>query len=74
MNIPVLYEKINDQSLPEGSFYAHIPALNLTTHGLGIEGAKSDASDLIKLWLDEKKANNESVNLNEEYLFSTIEM
>lgn len=74
MNIPILYEKILEQDFPKGYYYAHIPTLNLTTHGLGIEGAKSAAGDLIRLWLDEKTANNESVNLNEEYLFSTIEM
>ncbi|TAL68867.1 MAG: hypothetical protein EPN82_09380 [Bacteroidetes bacterium] len=74
MNIPILYEKIHEQGFPEGYYYAHIPTLNLTTHGLGIEGAKSAAGDLIKLWLDEKTANNEPVNLNKEYLFSTIEM
>ena len=74
MNIPILYEKIHELDFPEGYYYAHIPTLNLTTHGLGIEGAKSAAGDLIKLWLDEKAANNEPVNLTEEYLFSTIEM
>ncbi|MCL5991872.1 MAG: hypothetical protein M1419_07195 [Bacteroidetes bacterium] len=74
MNIPILYEKIYEKGFPEGYYYAHIPTLNLTTHGLGIDGAKSAAGDLIRLWLDEKTANNEPVNISEEYLFSTIEM
>ncbi|MBI5324785.1 MAG: hypothetical protein HZB41_05855 [Ignavibacteriae bacterium] len=74
MNIPILYEKIHEHDFPGGYYYAHIPTLNLTTHGLGIEGAKSAAGDLIKLWLDEKASNNEPISLTEEYLFSTIEM
>jgi hypothetical protein len=30
--------------------------LSLTTHGLGIEGARASATDLLKLWLSEKRA------------------
>jgi len=29
--------------------------LDLTTHGLGIDGAKEAAMDLIHLWIEEKK-------------------
>jgi len=74
MNIPILYEKIFEQGFPEGYYYAHIPTLSLITNGLGIEGSKSAAGDLIRLWLDEKTANNEPIIISEEYLFSTIEM
>ena len=59
MSFTIIYEKITDGSLPDGYYYAHIPTLDLTTHGLGIEGAKEAARDLIKLWIDEKKANGE---------------
>lgn len=55
----VIYEKINDGSLPDNYFYAHIPVFDLTTHGIGIEGAQESAEDLIKLWLEEKKDNGE---------------
>lgn len=55
----VIYEKINDGSLPDNCFYAHIPAFDLTTHGIGFEGAKEAAEDLIKLWVEEKRANGE---------------
>ena len=41
--------------------YAHIPALSLTTHGLGIEGAREAARDLLQLWIGEKKANGEPI-------------
>jgi len=54
----IVYEKVNDNTLPDGFYYAHVPALDLTNHGLGIEGAKNSALDLIKLWIEEKKANN----------------
>ncbi|MDP2208575.1 MAG: hypothetical protein Q8K98_07350 [Bacteroidota bacterium] len=42
-------------NFPDGYYYAHLPTLDLTTHGFGIEGAKQAALDLIKLWIDEKK-------------------
>ena len=43
MNIGVLFEKVQDKDFPPGYFYAHVPSLGLTTHGLGIEGARSAA-------------------------------
>ncbi|MBI3195208.1 MAG: hypothetical protein HYZ34_12200 [Ignavibacteriae bacterium] len=69
----ILYEKITDASF-EGYYYAHIPVLDLTTHGLGIEGAKEAARDLIHLWIEEKKANDEPVKLQAESFFSNIEI
>ncbi|MCX6149147.1 MAG: hypothetical protein NTX22_01335 [Ignavibacteriales bacterium] len=52
MTYTISYEKINDPSFEEGCYY---PALDLTTHGYGIEGAKAAALDLLKLWFEEKK-------------------
>jgi len=57
----IIYEKITDGSLPDNYFYAHIPALDLTTHGIGVEGAKSAAEDLIKLWREEKSSKINSI-------------
>lgn len=48
--------------------------LDLTTHGLGIEGAKEAARDLVKLWIEEKKANGEAVPIEVETLISKIEI
>ncbi len=59
MTYSIIYDKITDGSLPAGYFYAHIPTLDLTTHGKGIEGAKEAAIDLIKLWIAEKKVNKD---------------
>ena len=70
----VIYEKVNDSSFPTGYYYAHIPVLDLTTHGLGIEGAREAAKDLVKLWLEEKKANGEEVPVESDILYSRIEI
>ena len=72
MEYSVLIEKINDNSLPEGYYYAHIPALDLTTHGQGIEGARKAAEELIKLWIEEKIANSEPVPVETESYYSKI--
>jgi predicted RNase H-like HicB family nuclease len=74
MTYSILIEKINDGSLPGEYYYAFIPALELTTHGLGIDGAKKAAEDLIKLWIEEKSANNEAVPVEAESFFSKIEI
>jgi hypothetical protein len=72
MNIGVLFEKVQDKDFPPGYFYAHMPSLGLTTHGLGIDGARTAALDLVKLWVAEKSANGEAVPSASEILFSTL--
>ncbi len=67
-------KKINDSSFPKGYYYAHIPTLDLTTHGLGIDGAKNAAEDLLKIWIEEKKANGEKIPIEEEIFYSKIEI
>ncbi len=74
MKFGIVFEQVNDSSLPEDFYYAHVPALGLTTHGLGIEGAKVAALDLIKLWIAEKKSNGESIKEPKESLYSVIEI
>ncbi|MEK7249386.1 MAG: type II toxin-antitoxin system HicB family antitoxin [Bacteroidota bacterium] len=59
MTYSVMFERITDASFPSGYYYAHVPALDLTTHGLGIDGAREAARDLITVWLEEKRANGE---------------
>jgi len=41
---------------------------------LGIEGAKEAAKDLMKMWIEEKKANGESIPTEDETLISKIEV
>ena len=74
MTYGILFEKAEAAELPDGFYYAHIPALGLTTHGQGIEGARVAAEDLLKLWLSEKRAAGESIALPTEIFFSTIEI
>lgn len=74
MKYTVVYEKITEPDYPAGYYYAHIPALDLTTHGLGIEGAKNAAKDLVKVWLEEKQSSKEEPLPENEFLVSTIEV
>ncbi len=74
MTYSIVFEKITDASFPSGYYYAHVPALDLTTHGVGIEGARDAARDLITVWLEEKKANGESLPIEGETLYSKIEI
>lgn len=73
MSYLVIFERITDQSFPPDYYYAHIPALGLTTHGPGIEGARHAANDLVQIWIAEKKANNEEI-ANPEILVSTLDL
>lgn len=74
MTYTILFEKITEVNFPEGYFYAHIPSLDLTTHGEGIEGAKSAAKDLITLWIEEKKSHGEIIKPENESYISKIDI
>jgi predicted RNase H-like HicB family nuclease len=74
MNYAILLERIEDQSFPKGYYYAHIPSLGLTTHGLGVDGAREAARDLLNLWIAEKKSNSEPIPTSGEFFFSTVEL
>ena len=73
MTYTVVFEKINEADFPRGYHYAHIPSLDLTTHGLGIEGARESAKDLIKGWLEEKRASHEEIKIEDNVVVSQIE-
>lgn len=72
MNYTVLYQRVHEAGFPEDMYYAHIPTLDLTTHGIGVEGAKAAAHDLVELWIAEKKANGEQVPREDEILTGQI--
>lgn len=74
MTFAILFEKVEDEDFPPGYYYAHVPSLGLTTHGLGIEGARAAADDLVRLWVAEKRANGEAVSAPSDYLFTTLEV
>ena len=74
MKYTVVFEQVKDVGFPPGYYYAHVPALDLTTHGLGIEGAREAALDLLKVWMEEKKANGEEMLTEGTTLYSTLEI
>ncbi|MBU2444004.1 MAG: hypothetical protein KJ666_00315 [Bacteroidetes bacterium] len=74
MKYTIIYERITEPGFEEGYYYAHIPALDLTTHGFGIDGAKASAIDLVKLWVEEKKSAGEDIRIENESLVSTLEI
>ncbi|HEY2951486.1 MAG TPA: type II toxin-antitoxin system HicB family antitoxin [Verrucomicrobiae bacterium] len=74
MNFGVLFEKVTDKDFPSGYYYAHVPSLGLTTHGLGVDGARQAATELLRLWITEKHANGEKIPTSSETLFSTLEL
>jgi predicted RNase H-like HicB family nuclease len=74
MNFGILFEKIDEKDFPAGYYYAHIPSLGLTTHGLGLDGARHAAFDLARAWLSEKKAHGDSLPAPSEILFSTLDI
>ncbi|MDD5249991.1 MAG: hypothetical protein PHY45_13470 [Rhodocyclaceae bacterium] len=74
MQYSVLIEAVTDPEFQPGFYYAHIPALDLTTHGFGIEGAKAAARDLLGVWVEEKRARGEHVSREVDSYFARIEI
>ena len=57
-----------------GYYYAHIPTLDLTTHGEGIDGALAAAQELAEVWVAEKQARNEPVPVEDGTLTAYVEV
>ncbi|MHB8519316.1 MAG: type II toxin-antitoxin system HicB family antitoxin [Limisphaerales bacterium] len=74
MHFSVVFDKVQDAGFPPGYYYAHVPSLGVTTHGLGIEGARQAAAELLRLWLAEKKSCGETVRGSSETLIGTLEI
>ena len=60
MQYSVLLDAIDEPGF-EGYYYPHIPALDLTTQGKGIEGAMQAAKDLAEPWVAEKHSRGEAI-------------
>jgi hypothetical protein len=58
----VLLEPVEEAGF-EGFYYAHIPVLDLTTHGLGVEGALVAARDLAEAWVAERRSHGDRPGL-----------
>ena len=74
MRYNVLVEPVEELENMPGCNYAHVPSLGITTHGNGVEGALVAARDLIRLWVDEKRAAGESAAPARESLLASIEV
>jgi predicted RNase H-like HicB family nuclease len=74
MRYAVVLEPVGEVGF-EGFYYAHIPALDLTTHGTGVEGALAAAHELAATWVAEKRARGETVPPSEHAtLLGSIEI
>jgi predicted RNase H-like HicB family nuclease len=69
----VFLEPVNEPGF-EGYYYAHIPTLDLTTHGQGVEGALRAAQELVEGWVVEKRVHGESVPTEGKSLITQIEV
>jgi predicted RNase H-like HicB family nuclease len=73
MRYSVLLEPINEPEF-QGYYYAHIPTLDLTTHGEGVEGAIAAAQELIAAWVEEKRSRGEKIPVESRSLITQIEI
>ena len=73
MRYSVFLEPINEAEF-SGYYYAHIPTLDLTTHGQGVDGALTAAQELIEAWIGEKSARGESVPVEAKSLVAQVEI
>jgi len=73
MRYSVFLEPINEPEF-SGYYYAHIPTLDLTTHGQGVDGALTAAQELIEAWIGEKRARGESVPVETKSLVAQVEI
>jgi len=69
----VLIESVIEEGF-EGYCYAHIPSLDLTTHGEGIEGALQAAQELVEAWVAEKQAHGEAIPKERRSVIAQIEV
>ena len=73
MRYSVLLEPINEPEFQD-YYYAHVPTLDLTTHGRGVEGALAAAQELIEAWIGEKRARGEAVPVESKSFVAQVEI
>ena len=73
MRYSVFLEPVNEPEF-QGYYYAHIPTLDLTTHGMGIEGALGAAQELVEAWVEEKRSRGENVPVETKSLIAQVEI
>lgn len=73
MRYSVFLEPVDEPEF-SGYYYAHVPTLDLTTHGQGVEGALAAARELVEVWISEKRGRGEPVPTESESLIGYIEV
>ena len=73
MRYSVFLEPVNEPNF-QGYFYAHIPTLDLTTHGQGLEGALNAAQELVEAWIAEKRTRGEAVPIETKSVITHIDV
>jgi predicted RNase H-like HicB family nuclease len=73
MRYAVLIEPV-DEARFEGYYYAHVPSLDLTTHGRGIEGALRAVQELAEAWVAERRAHGEPVPTDRHSVIARIDV
>jgi predicted RNase H-like HicB family nuclease len=73
MRYSVFLEPIQEAGF-EGFYYAHIPTLDLTTHGVGVEGALSAARELAEAWVTERRTHGDPLPVESTALIGHIEL
>jgi predicted RNase H-like HicB family nuclease len=58
----------------EGYYYAHIPTLDLTTHGVGVEGALKAIQELAEAWIAEKRTHGDPVPVERHAMMAHIDV
>jgi len=73
MRYSILLEPIRQPGF-EGWYYAHIPVLDLTTQGQGIEGAMAAAEELARVWVEEKQKQGAAIPRESGSFISSVEI
>jgi len=73
MRYAVFLEPIQEAGF-EGFYSAHIPTLDLTTHGRGVEGALAAARDLAEAWVTERRAHGDPLPVEATALIGHIDL
>ena len=73
MQYSVILDAIDEPGF-EGYYYAHIPVLDLTTQGKGIDGAVAAATDLAELWVAERFSRGEPIPKESRPVIARIEV
>lgn len=70
----VVLTPVRDDPGFEGWYYAYLPALDVTTHGEGVEGALAAARDAAEAWVEARREHGEPVPKGDDSLLTQIEI